>query len=197
MTRSMQLIGGKMTDYGLPEPDHLIGEAHPTLSDDLPNLVKSKKVSMHPRIHAFSEKLIRFEDGTEAEFDALIYCTGYDIHFPFLAADEVPLEDNRLPLFLRIFSPQRPNLFFIGLAQTIGPIIPVAEKQAELLAAHLAGQYQLPPLEEMEAQMQEEQKSIALRFVKSRRHTMQVDPPFYLNKLAKERKRGLVRSVRK
>ncbi len=190
VTFSMRVLRGKMTDYGLPKPDHLIGEAHPTLSDELPGLVKSAVIKVYPKIVGFAGKDVLFSNGVQKSFDTIIYCTGYELCFPFLAEDELKIVNNSVPLYLRIFHPERPHLFFIGLAQTIGPIIPVAERQAQLLAAHLAGKYHLPSINEMKLKIQRDESALRSRFVASPRHTMQLDPPKYLKELGKEQMLG-------
>jgi hypothetical protein len=106
----------------------------------------------------------------------------------------VSAPDNRLPLFLRVHKPGVPNLFFIGLCQTVGAILPIAEAQASWVAAQLAGEYSLPPTTEMCRAIQN-QKQNSSRYVSSRRHTMQVDPEAYLHALGQERRRGHERAL--
>ena len=87
---------------------------------------------------------VRFVDGSCEQIDAIIYCTGYKVSFPFFDADFLAAPDNDLPLYLRIFKPGIDNLFFIGLLQPLGAIFPAAERQACLAAEYLCGRYALP-----------------------------------------------------
>lgn len=195
-TMAMVRIRGKMTDYGLPEPDHLVGEAHPTLSDDLPELVRRGVISVRPPIHRFAGRTAYFADGSQWEADAVLYCTGYHVSFPFFDADYVSAPGNDLPLFRRVFHPVHRRLFFVGLAQPLGAIMPISELQARWIAAYLSGSYHLPPQGELERDMLRERAAHARRYVTSRRHTMQIDPAGYTRALEAEWRRGRRRAAR-
>lgn len=112
-----------------------------TSRDQLPlNLWKRhvRRQTPKPRVVQIKEHSVVFSDETEAEVDAIVYCTGYRLSFPFLedpdlrptrtastqprvATDE---RDTRaepwLPcgektaLYQRVFHPNYPNLAFIG-----------------------------------------------------------------------------------
>ena len=97
--------------------------------------------------------------------------------------------DNRLPLFRRVVSVERPGLYFIGFIQPLGPIMPIAEAQSEWVADLIAGRAQLPPAAEMREQISEEEAKQAKRFVASKRHTVEVDFYPYLREIRRERKR--------
>jgi hypothetical protein len=195
VTFAFKRLVGRMSDFGLPEPDHLIGEAHPTLSDELPQLVRSGRIEMRKPIQALEGNVVVFSDGKREPSDCIIYCTGYHVRFPFLESAHVETKDNQVPLFLRVFHPKHRRLFFIGLAQPHGAIMPLAEAQAKLLAAHLAGTYHLPVQEELERSIRKETERLRSRYVTSRRHTMQVDPEVYAGILRKEERRGRKRAA--
>lgn len=194
VTGAFSLLRGSMGRHGLPTPDHLIGEAHPTLSDELPSLVRAGRIGVRPAIAEFDGVTVRFVDGTSDEFAAIVYCTGYEVSFPYLSPAHVGVVDNELPLYFRVFHPEHRHLFFVGLAQTIGAILPVAREQAALVAEHLAGKYHLPEKDEISRAIQAETRRRAERYVPSARHTMQIDPHEYLATLERERKRGRSRA---
>jgi dimethylaniline monooxygenase (N-oxide forming) len=196
-TWAFRKIRGSMSDFRLPEPDHLIGEAHPTLSDELPALVRSGAIQMRPSIRRLSGKKVEFDDGSEMEVDAIVYCTGYRVSFPFLPADHVSAPDNDLPLFRRVFHPTHRRLFFVGLAQPLGAIMPIADQQARWIADHLAGNYNLPPHAELADDVASERASLKARYVTSRRHTMQIDPSEYSSGVEAEWRRGRRRASRR
>jgi len=195
-TLAIRHTRGAMTDFGLPEPDHLVGEAHPTLSDDLPDLVRAGTIAVRPAIAGFDGQKVRFVDGSETTADAIVFCTGYRVTFPFFDAEHVVAVDNHLPLFRRVFHPTHRRLFFVGLAQPLGAIMPISELQARWIAAHLAGDYHLPPAADLAADIASEQTELALRYVSSRRHTMQIDPAEYSRALESEWRRGRRRARR-
>ncbi len=194
VTASFRLLFGKMSDYGLPEPDHLIGEAHPTVSSRFPQAVKNGELAMQDKIASFSGKHVHFSNGIIHDFDAIIYCTGYNIKFPFFDEGHIEAPQNRLGLYFRAFHPMHRRVFFVGLAQTIGAIMPVAEAQSRAIAAHLDGEYALPTSDEMQEQIRRDEGEMAARFVPSPRHSMQVDPHVFHARLRKDMARGKKRA---
>jgi dimethylaniline monooxygenase (N-oxide forming) len=185
---------GKIEDYGLPKPDHRLGEAHPTVSADFLNRFAHGEVTWKPNIAALEGDQVRFIDGTTEAIDAIVYCTGYKVTFPFFAENFISAPDNDLPLFRRVFKPGLDNLAFIGLLQPLGAIMPLAEAQGSWVADYLRGEYRLPPLAAMNADMRKERQRMFRRYVASKRHTMQVDYDNYLYELGKERKAGAARA---
>ena len=129
-----------MTTYGLPKPDHKLFEAHPTVSSELLPRLGHGDIEVKPNIDRFSGgRTVRFADGSEEEIDLVVYCTGYKMTFPFFDPEVFSAPDNRLPLYRRVASVERPGLYFIGFIQPLGPIMPLAEAQAEWVADLLGG----------------------------------------------------------
>ncbi|HWF57354.1 MAG TPA: NAD(P)-binding domain-containing protein [Candidatus Dormibacteraeota bacterium] len=181
---------GRPQDVGLPVPDHRLGEAHPTVSQRITASVRSGAVIPKPNIASFEGNRVRFTDGSEVEAGTIVYCTGYNITFPFLDPDVIDPVDNRVDLFHQVFAPDVPNLAFIGLVQPFGALMPVAEAQGAWVADHLAGTYRLPSREVMRRQISTERRVRERQFVASARHTMEIDFYSYLRALRRERRRG-------
>ena len=80
---------GKMSDYGLPEPDHKFGHAHPTVSGRILDRLAHGAITPKPNIAALDGDTVRFVDGSEVHADLVVYCTGYKITFPFFDEDFV------------------------------------------------------------------------------------------------------------
>ncbi len=185
---------GDVTHWGLPAPDHRLGEAHPTISSELlPRLGRGDLV-IKPNLAALEGDAVRFADDTTEAVDAIIYCTGYHVRFPFLDRALIDAPDNDLPLFYRMFRPDLDDLAFIGLLQPLGAIMPLAEAQAKWLAAYVCGEYCLPPAPAMHAEIARDRLAMFRRYVRSARHTMQVDFDEYLWRLGRERKAGRKRA---
>jgi cation diffusion facilitator CzcD-associated flavoprotein CzcO len=187
---------GDMERYGLPRPDHELGSAHPTVSDDILSRIAHGTITPKPDIAALTAHTVRFADGSEVAADIVVYCTGHRVTFPFFDPDSIAAPDNDLPLFRRVFHPAVDNVFFIGLLQPLGAIMPLAAAQSEWVCDYLAGRYALPAQGAMRADMDEERREMFARYVPSKRHTMQVDYDDYLAALDRERKRGAVRARR-
>jgi dimethylaniline monooxygenase (N-oxide forming) len=189
--RLLKTAVGEMTDYGLPKPDHKLLEAHPTVSSELLPRIGHGDIAIKPNIDRFAGgRTVRFADGTEEEIDLVIYCTGYQIAFPFLDEEVFASRDNRMPLYRRVVSAENPGLYFIGFVQPLGPIMPIAEAQSEWIADLLSGRAALPPTSEMRREVAEYEQWLTKRFVASKRHTIEVDFHPYLRQLRRERKRA-------
>jgi len=188
MRAMLRVAVGKMTDYGLPKPDHDVLEAHPTVSDDLLSRLGHGDISVKPSISRFEGSTVRFTDGSSVEADVVVYCTGYKVTFPFLDDTVVRAEDNHVDLYRRVVPPDRPGLYFIGLLQPIGAIMPLAEVQAHWVADLIRGRVTLPSPAQMRRQVASYDEALRKRFVASKRHTIEVDFHAYKAEIARERK---------
>jgi hypothetical protein len=189
--RLLRTVQGEMEDYGLPRPDHKLAEAHPTISAELLDRIGHGRVTPKPNVERLMGDRVRFADGSEEQIDRIVYATGYRITLPFLSPELLgAIEDNRIPLFRRVVPPDLPNLYFIGLLQPLGAIMPLAEAQSEWIADVLEGQAALPSPDEMRRVIEREDRRMRKRYVRSPRHTIQVDFYPYMRAIARERRRG-------
>ena len=183
-------VQGDPTEFGLPKPDHRIAEAHPTVSSDLLPRIGHGRIAVKPNIAALEGDSVRFVDGSVQPVDKVVYCTGYKISFPFFDHQLLdPSGDNRIELYRRVVHPQLDGLYFIGLIQPLGAIMPIAELQSEWIADVVEGKVSLPSRSEMAQQIAQEQRAMRKRYVASKRHTIQVDYWPYLRQLKLERER--------
>jgi len=75
----------------------------------------------------------------------------------------------------------------------LGAIMPLAEEQCKWVAELITGKGKLPDVEKMRAEVGKEKEMITGRYVKSTRHTIQVDFFPYRNLLRREREESLRR----
>ncbi|MFD3869432.1 NAD(P)-binding domain-containing protein [Streptomyces sp. NPDC058623] len=185
----LRLSRGRLSAYGLPEPRHGVLGAHPTISDDLLSRLGHGDITVTPMITRLEGDRAVFEDGTEEVIDAVIYCTGYDIDFPFLGRHLIDPAQNTVDLYRRVASPDHQGLFFIGLIQPLGAIMPLAEAQSQWVADLLSGRCALPSPQAMRDEIAHYGRRTARRYVASTRHTIQVDAGSYVKELRRERTR--------
>ena len=95
--------------------------------------------------------------------------------FPFFDDTVVAADDNHVDLYRRVVDPEHPGLYFVGLIQPLGAIMPLAEAQAEWVGDLVAGEGALPSSDEMRAQIAGYDEQLCARYVASKRHTIQVD----------------------
>ncbi|NXU38964.1 FMO5 monooxygenase, partial [Drymodes brunneopygia] len=174
------------TLYGL-KPKHGVFDQHPTVNDDLPNRIISGRVRMKPNIQEFTKTSAIFEDGTREDIDAVVFATGYSFSFPFLEGC-VKVVENQIPLYKFMFPPdlEKPTLAFIGLVQPLGAIMPISELQCRWATRVFKGKplrsTVLPP--SPCSPVPNPPALPTCRYVKSQRHTIQVDYIPYMDELA-------------
>jgi thioredoxin reductase len=190
----VRLHVGRPQRYGLPEPDHAFGRAHPTVSGRILDAISHGAVTPRPNIARLGSDWVQFADGTRVHADVVVYCTGYRITFPFFEPELLAAPDNRIELYKRVFHPDHRTLAFAGLLQPLGAIMPLAEAQGVLLADYLRGRYALPSRRAMLADIRRDDERMRRRYVASKRHTIQVDFDRYLLMLRRERRSGARRA---
>jgi NADPH-dependent 2,4-dienoyl-CoA reductase/sulfur reductase-like enzyme len=180
----LRLVNGSPARYGLEPPDHELLETHPVVNSELLYSIRHGRV--HPRrdVVRFEGRTVHFADGRAEEYDVVIAATGYRISFPFLDRALVDFSAGPVPLYLRVFPPRLPGLYFIGLCQPTGCIWPLADLQSRLVASLITGRYALPP--NVEARIAAENRETARDYMATPRHTLEVDYHAYRQRLLRE-----------
>jgi cation diffusion facilitator CzcD-associated flavoprotein CzcO len=189
-------ISGLPQEHGLPEPDHPFGFSHPAISHELYNRIGSGDVIVKPDIQEFEGKTVRFKDGSEIEADAIIWCTGYNITFPFFDQAQLSAPNNDIALWKRMMDPRFDNLFMVALVQPLCAMMPIAEEQSKLIAAYLTGRYSLPDPTAMDRERVAMNDEIKAGYVNSTRHTIQINCGEYAYDLRQELRAGTKRADR-
>jgi hypothetical protein len=172
---ALMLNVGKQDNYGIPTPSRPILREHPTISQELLTKVGHGKISIKPNIELLKGKTVRFVDGTEEDFDAILWATGYKITFPFFEPDFLAVKDNEIPLYHKVVHPDYDGLYFAGLIQPLGAVMPLAEAQGKWIAALIEGSCKRPSKEFMVKAIQKDRATMKERYGGSSRHTVQVD----------------------
>ncbi|XP_053381050.1 flavin-containing monooxygenase 5-like isoform X2 [Mercenaria mercenaria] len=170
------------------KPNHRVFSQHPMVNDDLPNRIICWSVVVKPNVTEFTESGVKFDDGTfEDNIDVVFLATGYVFGFPFLDKNVVEVKNNEIELFKYAFPPnlEKPTLAVIGFIQPIGAIMPICELQCRLATRLFKGDVQLPPQSEMWRDIKDKKEKMSRVYVKSQRHTIQVDFIPFLDELAK------------
>jgi len=186
---------GRMSDYGLPEPDHPPLHAHPTVSAEFLPRCAAGDIVVRGAIAALEGANVRFADGTVEPVDVIVTATGYRVTFPFLSADDAPVRDNHLPLYKRLVQPDPAlhGLWFMGLAQALPTLVNLAEQQSKLFAAWARGTYALPDEATMRATIASDETLHRGHYYASPRHTMQLDFGIYVRDIQRELAAGAAR----
>jgi len=129
---------GDFTRFGLPRPDHKFYETHPIVNSLLVYYVGQGDIEPKPDVARLERDGVVFVDGSRAEVDVVLLCTGYLVRFDFLDADAHLGGGSAHPrLGLHLFTPTHDNLFVAGLIQPDSGQWCIAHWQAQLLASYI------------------------------------------------------------
>ncbi len=197
--RLIKSLVGRMSDYGLPEPEIGPFESHGTVSGEFLLRAGSGDLTMKTGISALEGDSVVFTDGSREQIDVIVWATGYDIKFPFFEDPTLqPDAENKPPaLYKRILKPGVPDLFYMGLAQPLPTLVNFAEQQSKLVAAYLSGQYAPPGEAEMYRIIAADDDYYLSQYYQSRRHTIQLDFDHYVKALKSELSKGRKRASAK
>lgn len=191
-----KLLINKRKQMKMPKPDHLMMSSLPTLSENFNNRIGDGKLQVVPEVRKIEGSTVHLADGSSIEVDSIIYSTGYQTNFPFLDPDVLKVEDNKIPLFQRVFIPDKDNIAFVGLFQAVTwGFLDMMERQANLVAEHFSGIYRRPSTEVERESIKQEQKIIKREFLATSRNNYEMHGPTYMHKLKLEMKQGRKRAA--
>lgn len=166
---------GDQRRFGLPHPKHPMWREHATLSQELLPYIGHGYISIKPNVEELQGDSIKFTDGSIEAIDAIIYATGYNITFPFLAKKTFDPNKEAGQLYRRMVSLRYPGLIFAGLVQPVGPTIPLVETQGKWIANLLSKKISLPDLATQKAEVETHINEQKATFLDSGRYVLEVD----------------------
>ncbi|GIL48110.1 hypothetical protein Vafri_4805, partial [Volvox africanus] len=126
-----------------------------------PEVINNPKVTpIQGEVDHFTPVSAVLRDGTELDPDVVLYATGYSNHYTFLEPEvraALNVQHDGLYLYRHVLAPGLPGLAFVGAEVSTFNNILTAALQAEWLAAVLAGEVVLPPVEAMAADVAAQQ----------------------------------------
>jgi len=134
-----------------PKLNFLAGQGI-TKADTFMKAVDRDLVTFYPEVKRFvNDYTVEFVDGSRADFDKVIWSTGY---YNLRAEKWFPaLNTNFKKLYKACFCPEMPNVGFVAYCRgVVGGVIGPAEIQSRWVALVISGKRKLPPIEEMTRQ---------------------------------------------
>ena len=138
-----RLLCYNLAQYGLVRPPYdpitqtnRFGKL-PLIDNGTVALIKKGKIRIYPGIKSFSQRAVRFADGSEGQFDTIILATGYRPRLDtFLDLGEGLLdEDGRLRQSSCISD--IPGLYFCGFTVSSGGILSTIGEEAIQICQHI------------------------------------------------------------
>lgn len=125
---------------GMPAPEtYDLEKQPPVVNSLLLYWIQHGRIKVAPGLRAIEGKRVTFTDGTESEYDTILWATGFKTALPFLDRsllewrDGVPLRTAAMTLPTSLES-----LYFVGLAAPRGAQWPVYCAQSRLIARFIA-----------------------------------------------------------
>jgi hypothetical protein len=133
---------GPYDAYGLPEPDHDLFEAHPSVSTEALHYLKHGRIQVRPDV-ARTDDQVHFTDGTTGTYDLVIAATGFDVAFPFLPPGMVEVHGKIAQVYGGSLVLDRRHLYVVGTTQPRYGLGPLVRPAAVLLAEWIQLQDQI------------------------------------------------------
>lgn len=171
----IRTLQGRYAKYQLMTPDCGPLELHPTINSELLYFIRHGKIKICPGVQRFDGTTVHFVNGTQAEFDTVVFATGYKISFPFLAHEERLnfSTATQVPLYRKMMHADFDSLYFIGLCQPQGCIWPLADYQAKIVARIIVGTLDRPAA--LAEKIAKEMNHPHYKFKTHTRHALEVD----------------------
>ncbi|MBL7665448.1 MAG: NAD(P)-binding domain-containing protein [Bacteriovoracaceae bacterium] len=185
----LKLVMGDATRLGFPKPDHKLFESHPIVNSLVLYHAGHGNLKIQKNIKNFEGKTVHFEDGHSAEYDLIVYSTGYKLKFPFIDEKELNWKGACPDLYLNIFHPEYNNLFVIGMVEALGIGWQGRFEQAELIAKFIKNLQTKPESTKTFIHNKKNKKvdlSGGMNYIKLDRMSYYVNKDVYLEQIRKE-----------
>nr|WP_239678426.1 NAD(P)-binding domain-containing protein [Natronosporangium hydrolyticum] len=115
--RALRFSVGDLRRFGLPRPDHRVGETHPIVNSLLVYYLGHGLITPVPEVARFQAESVVLTNGEQIEPDLVVLATGYAPRFDFLDAELLGVDESGRPhLPLNLFG-RHPTLAVAGLLQ--------------------------------------------------------------------------------
>jgi hypothetical protein len=89
-------------------------DSFPVIGMEILDLIRAGRVRVAPGVERFTAEAVRFADGSERRFDAVLLATGFRPALGYLA-DYLPVPDEKQAHIGVLAAPNIPNLYVVGL----------------------------------------------------------------------------------
>jgi len=180
---------GDLTRYGLPAPDHNVLESHPIMNTQVLYHMAHGDLVAKPDVKQILPDGVEFVDGSTEKIDHIVLATGYEYSVPFLDAPKLAWLNGRPQLYLRLFSREYDNLYFIGFAEFADAAYKRFEDMAHMIVMDARIRATGEMLESWNSHKREDQPDLSggHSYIDSPRHTGYIEVETYREYLAQLR----------
>jgi cation diffusion facilitator CzcD-associated flavoprotein CzcO len=191
VTKLIDTIVGDLTRYGLPKPDHELLASHPIMNTQVLYHLGHGDLLAKPDVVEITETGAIFKDGSFTEVDYIVLATGYQYSVPYLDKVNDEWKDGRPQLYLRIFSRNFENLYFIGYAEFADAAYRRFDDMAQMVLMDIRARATGKHYSEILDLKKNDNPDLAggYKYVDSPRHTNYIEVDTYVSYLATLRER--------
>jgi cation diffusion facilitator CzcD-associated flavoprotein CzcO len=182
----LKILVGSPEQFGLPRPDHKLLESHPIVNAHILQSLGQGDIQPKPDLVRLEGREVWFQDGSKEQVDLIIYATGYQVSFPFLAPSHLNEGDGRPNFHLHVFHPTYDNLFILGMIMPDSGVWWLFDLQAQAVVRYIqAQQAKCAGLRKFQAMKQGTHLDLGggIRYVRSERHRFEVEHSSYRRRL--------------
>lgn len=175
---TFKLAGFDGRDYGLPEPDHEIHQAHPVMNSTLLYHIGHGDIAPKPDVARFDGDEAVFADGSRERFDVVVLATGYQLSLPFLDPAIVDWTRGLNHLFLNCLPMEHESIVFAGYFNIPSGFGNLANTCARFIANYLQGRRRRSRSWSVLNRLKHRASAIDLgqgQFLHTRRHAHELD----------------------
>jgi cation diffusion facilitator CzcD-associated flavoprotein CzcO len=135
-----KVVLGDPVAYGMPAPvSRTLAGGPTTVNSLLMYWIQHGRVHIRAGIERFDGHTVHFVDGSTAQYDTVLWATGFNVRLPFLHDELLPWSAGAPVRRAGGILPERvEQLYLIGLIAPRGPQIPVYGMQAKLTVRMIA-----------------------------------------------------------
>ena len=134
----IRVVMGTPSNYGLPDPDYRMYEAHPVINSLVLHHLGQGDITPRRDLRAIHGHTVTFADGAQADYDVILLATGYELRYPFIDPAALNWPSGAAPqLYLNVFHPTDDTLFMMGMLEAAGLGWEGRNQQARLVALYL------------------------------------------------------------
>jgi amino acid transporter len=116
-SKMLGALTGDLTRYGLPAPDHKVLESHPIMNTQILHYLAHGDLCAKGDVATFTPAGAVFADGTQEEFDLVLFATGYEYRIPYLDTELFEWKQGHPQLYLNIFHRKLKGLAVLGFVE--------------------------------------------------------------------------------
>ena len=170
--------------HGLPEPDHLMWQAHPVINDQLYAQIDAGAISPRPDVQAFDGNWVQFSDGRREEVDLVIAATGYQLTFPGIDPELLNTRGGLPRLSLHLLHPDATDLAVVGMIQPDSGQWGITDLQAQVVSRMILADQTSPRARAWLARQRRRQPRLSpIEYLDSPRHALEVEHFGYAHRL--------------